>query len=416
MADVGVIGRAQDLIRSLAPTGQTVAIRVPLQADESEWFTRAVNDGLIAFGKCPTDCFRYKKWKVPGPDHFVTPAGKPRHLFSKPVGEVGWLSREYVPHIAAYAFAILGQGYNPGRSSFSRYRSYSRDLITKRQGATYETDAEFYDSDDKIYLHVEAKASGAQTDKLARQVREYGELSLLPIAAAKEIEYVLDLAPQYLWIVGPGSVDPPRHVFAVTVDGNRAGFRQMDGLPEPPTADVNGSVPGRRSDRREVPMSAEWLEAAEAAKVDGALIDLLSGIASGRGLHPCARGGSGEIGIGAAADAYAAFYISSRGITFALDPQDARGFAGAHDLSLMAKNSTTNYVTCPNARLSDDGLMARLRIEAERAWDRSWQGPRWARTGAASSIAKVAPTCPIHFYELSLSGYCMQCDDQAPSM
>lgn len=56
----------------------------------------------------------------------------------------------------------------------------------------------------------------------------------MPLTAATEIEYVLDLAPQYLWIVGPGSVDPPRHVFAVTVDGNGASFRGMDGLPEPP--------------------------------------------------------------------------------------------------------------------------------------------------------------------------------------
>ena len=65
---------------------------------------------------------------------------------------------------------------------------YSRDLITKRAGAGYETDAEFYGSDGSIYLHVEAKASGQQTDKLARQVREYGELSDMPIAATKEIE------------------------------------------------------------------------------------------------------------------------------------------------------------------------------------------------------------------------------------
>lgn len=234
MADVGVIERAQDLIRSLAPAGQALVIRVPLQADESEWFSRAVDEGLIAFGQCPTDCFRYKKWNVPGPDHFVTPAGKPRHLYSRPVGEVGWLSREYVPHIAAYARAVIGHGYDPGLSSFSRYRSYSRDLITKRQGATYETDTEFYDSAREIFLHVEAKASGPQTDNLARQVREYGELSQLPLAAAKEIEYVLDLAPKHLWIVGPGSVDPSRHVFAVTVDGNQAKFRAMDGLPDPP--------------------------------------------------------------------------------------------------------------------------------------------------------------------------------------
>ena len=128
----------------MAPRGQSVLFRVPLLGDEATWFIRAVRHKVVSFGLCPPDCFRYKKWKVPGPDHFVTPAGKPRHLFSKPVGEVGWLNREYVPHIAAYARAVLGQGYDPKRSSFSRYRKYSRDLITKRAGAGYETDAEFY--------------------------------------------------------------------------------------------------------------------------------------------------------------------------------------------------------------------------------------------------------------------------------
>ena len=164
----------------------------------------------------------------------MTPAGRPRHLFSKPVGEVGWLNREYVPHIAAYARAVLGQGYDPTRSSFFRYRKYSRDLITKRAGAGYETDAEFYGSDGSIDLHVEAKASGQQTDTLAHQVREHGELSDMPLAAAKEIEYVLDLAPRYLWILGPGSVDPPRHVFKADVEGNKATFRAVDELPGPP--------------------------------------------------------------------------------------------------------------------------------------------------------------------------------------
>ena len=69
----------------------------------------------------------------------------------------------------------LAKATTRSRSSFSLYRSYSHDLITKRQGAGYETDAEFYDLDGSIYLHVEAKASGPQTDKLARRVREHGD-------------------------------------------------------------------------------------------------------------------------------------------------------------------------------------------------------------------------------------------------
>ena len=35
-----------------------------------------------------------------------------------------------------------------------------------------------------------------------------GRLAELPMGTVKEIEYVLDLAPRFLWVVGPGSVDP----------------------------------------------------------------------------------------------------------------------------------------------------------------------------------------------------------------
>lgn len=49
-----------------------------------------------------------------------------------------------------------------------------------RQGATYETDAEFYDLDGDLFLHLDAKASGSQADKLARQVREYGAVAVAP--------------------------------------------------------------------------------------------------------------------------------------------------------------------------------------------------------------------------------------------
>ena len=52
----------------------------------------------------------FKKWDATDPDHFDTPSGRPRHLFSKPIGPQAWLNREYVPHIAAYAKAVIGHG------------------------------------------------------------------------------------------------------------------------------------------------------------------------------------------------------------------------------------------------------------------------------------------------------------------
>jgi hypothetical protein len=83
-------------------------------------------------------------------------------LFSKPDPEVAWLNREYIPHIAACARAILELGYRSDQSAFSLYRRYSRNLLTKSEGGSYETDVEFYDSASRIHLQIEAKAERSQ--------------------------------------------------------------------------------------------------------------------------------------------------------------------------------------------------------------------------------------------------------------
>jgi hypothetical protein len=206
---------ATELIESLAPVRASVPIRTPLRTDESRWFVRAVEERVVRFERCPPSCFRRKRSGVPGPDHFVTPSGKPRHLFAKPEGPEPWLSREYVPHIAAFSFAILEHGYDRDRCSFSRYRKFERDVMVKKAGTSYETDAEFYDGAGRIHLQIEAKASERQTAALAESIEAHGLLADLPSSAAKEIEYVLDLFPRYLWVVGPGSLDPPRFIYSV---------------------------------------------------------------------------------------------------------------------------------------------------------------------------------------------------------
>jgi hypothetical protein len=228
------ITEATRLVESLAPGGYPFRIRVPLVEDECRWFLRAVDDEVIRFRECDPACFRFRKWHTPGPDHFDTPSGKPRHLFSKPIGPQAWLNREYVPHIAAYARAVVGLGYAVEHSSFSFYRKFTRDLISKRAGQGYETDAEFYDAHARIHLQIEAKASTQQTKKLAGEMAHAASLAELPAGTVKEIEYVLDLAPRFLWVVGPGSVDPAVHMFAVTVDGLNARFDPVDYFPEPP--------------------------------------------------------------------------------------------------------------------------------------------------------------------------------------
>lgn len=226
---------ARFLLEALAPGGAPMKTRVPLSIDECDWFLKAVSQEVVRFRGCPANCFRFKNYGIAGADHFDTPSGKPRHMFSKPGDEVAWLNREYVPHIAAYGMAILDGGYDGTRSSFSLYRTFERDLIAKRKGQSFETDAEFYDRDGNIHLQIEAKASPRQTETLAAAIIAHGELQDLPVSAAKEIEYILDLRPRFLWVVGPESVDPPRHVFGVAVSGNNATFTPMDGLPEPPS-------------------------------------------------------------------------------------------------------------------------------------------------------------------------------------
>lgn len=92
----------------------------------------------------------------------MTPAGKPRHVFSKPDPGVAWLNREYIPHLAAFARAALDFGLDASRASLSLYRKFGRDLVTKRAGQGFETDAEFYASDGRIHLQIEAKADRGQ--------------------------------------------------------------------------------------------------------------------------------------------------------------------------------------------------------------------------------------------------------------
>jgi hypothetical protein len=68
---------------------------------------------------------------------------------------------------------------------------------------------------------------------MADAIDRFGELSEMPAAVAKEIEYVLELQPQYFWLVGPGTVDPERHVWRVRIDGLTATFGPIGKVPSP---------------------------------------------------------------------------------------------------------------------------------------------------------------------------------------
>lgn len=220
------------VLRQIAPLWSG-NLRLPLRDDESRWFNAAVREGIVSFSRCGPDCSIAIKRGVFADDHFNTSGGG-RHLFSVPHRPSASLSREYIPHVAAYGRLVLGLGYDLRHSAFSRYRKYQRDLITKTRGGWYETDCEFYTPDGGLFVHVEAKREPKEVDEMAEAIDEFGRLTELPTHLIKEIEYVLDLAPRYLWLVGPGTVDPERHVFEVEVDGLRASFRRVPKLPPPP--------------------------------------------------------------------------------------------------------------------------------------------------------------------------------------
>ena len=45
---------------------------------------------------------------------------------------------------------------------------------------------------------------------------------------------MLDLHPRYLWIVGPGSIDPALYVYAVDVQDLNAALEPVPAIPPPP--------------------------------------------------------------------------------------------------------------------------------------------------------------------------------------
>ena len=218
-----------ETLARLSPSGSECVVRTPLADDECTWFNIAVKRGLVGFRNCPEECPRRLKRGAGGPDHFTSPSGAARHLFSSPELPAPSLNREYIPHIAAWSRLVYDFGHDPKRLRFSFYRRYTRDLLTKRAGGSYETDIEVYDEHGHLHVQVEAKKDTSQVAKLARQLDAAGDLADLPLDSAKEIEYVLDLAPRYLWIVGPGTVEPASHVFHVTVANLNARFERLKG-------------------------------------------------------------------------------------------------------------------------------------------------------------------------------------------
>lgn len=226
------------LLGELVPGGGALrALTVPFENDECEWFVRGWEAALYPVGACPNTGLKHtcSRDRL---DHFLTTSGRHRHLLTRwTVG--GWgLSREYVTHLGAFAKAILAYGYPQAGSLLSHYGRYSRDLLTRREGGSYEIDAAFpAGPGERPLLLIEAKAEPREVARWAAAIDAGATPADLVGIGFKEIEYVLDLAPQHLWLVGPGTVDPAANVWAVTVHGLRTTFTRLDDVPRPDVAE-----------------------------------------------------------------------------------------------------------------------------------------------------------------------------------
>src|SRR4051812_22178722 len=124
------------------------------------------------------------------------------------------------------------------------------------------------------------------------------------------------------------------------------------------------------------------------------------------GLHECARGGGGEVGLGAAVDAYAAVYVGKNGMSLALDPTVAQKLATDFNFPCRARNDTTSYVRVAKDRLADAAARSGVRDALEQAGTPSWPGPPWARGIRDRQPGQLVPVRPVHHLELAADGGC----------
>ncbi len=238
----------EGFLKHMVPRADPLVIREPLETDEAHWFREGIEKGLFVFCTCDVGCKRLQRRKERGPDEFRAAFGQSeaRHLFSLSIP--ARLNREYIPHMAAVARLVRGEGYDQTQSSFSRYREFTRDLCWKKKGQSYESDVEFYDSGSsmpggaglekgahrRVWIQVEAKKHQREISRIVEVIESTTDGSLVGDRVPKELEYVLDLKPKYLWLVAPGLIDPASYVYGVEVGGLEATFSRQTSIPRPP--------------------------------------------------------------------------------------------------------------------------------------------------------------------------------------
>jgi hypothetical protein len=217
------------LLAKIVPRKDPLVVRTKLEEDECHWFRMAIEHDIIRIQPCTPHCGRNQELGTQRIDEFIVPhqAENRRHLFE--LKHPACLCREYIPHIAAYAKAVLHNNYPLKSSSFSRYQMFNKDVLTKKKGQSFETDAEFHMQDCTVFLLIEAKSSRSEVDKVVKSITNPQNQAPL-----KEYENILALHPKWLWFVGPGTVDPAIHIFMVIINENQLQLKRHDVLPHWP--------------------------------------------------------------------------------------------------------------------------------------------------------------------------------------
>jgi hypothetical protein len=143
------------------------------------------------------------------------------------------LHREYLPAIAAYARAVLDLGYDAAGSVLLGRRSPLRRRLHRFTADHVQADGEFRDPDGSVQLYIVAKSDRQLTRRVATALDACDNLVALRPEIAREVCGVAAVKPRFLWLVGPNTVEPARHVFRVATKGDHLSFTRVDAVPAP---------------------------------------------------------------------------------------------------------------------------------------------------------------------------------------
>jgi hypothetical protein len=233
---------AESLVRELAPRGCAVPIPEPFALDESRWFLRAADKGLIEFSQCKGKCSRSVSRVSASVDHFEGDDGEPHHLFTEADERHATLHREYVPAIAAYARAVLDLGYEADACRLLTSREVPRRLHRRRRPTRLISESdptcttscvELCRPDGSVHLLIVATGDRRATRRLATALDVTPTLTLLTAPHSSDVDRIMASAPSFVWLVGPNTIEPESHVFRVHGAGTDTRVSRVHSVPAP---------------------------------------------------------------------------------------------------------------------------------------------------------------------------------------